>query len=388
MEQIKRRWRDLPLRKALMAYIAAAALLAILLCLATRDLCDLGAQKIRSSYPDDMKKYYLVSEEGERLGEGAYIGKDVVPLSAADRRAVELLGALPGVMTPVYSGGCILAAALLFYRDKLKGPLAQLRLASEKISRNELDFTVAAHSGDELGQLCTSFETMRAALAQNFADMWRQMEERKCLGAAFAHDLRTPLTVLKGYDEMLQISGDGQTRAVAVTMGEHIARLEHYVETMSQLHRMEDARPHRRQTPLAALATSLEESAGMVCRQAGKRFALKNRVTSPELSLDGDFILQVHSNLISNAVRYAGTSVTLFLEETPEGLALSVEDDGPGFDESAMEKAAAPYFTGEKGAHFGLGLFICKILCEHHGGWLKVGNGPVGAKVTAFFKNR
>ena len=72
------------------------------------------------------------------------------------------------------------------------------------ISNNNLDFSIKYDSKDELGELCSSFETMRFTLANNFSEMWRQMEERKQLNAAFAHDLRTPLTVLKGYNEILQ----------------------------------------------------------------------------------------------------------------------------------------------------------------------------------------
>lgn len=129
------------------------------------------------------------------------------------------------------------------YRNKLKEPLIKLRVASENIANNDLDFRVDYHSKDELGQLCVSFEIMRSTLESNFSEMWRQMEERKQLNAAFAHDLRTPLTVLKGYDEMLQSSSDSITRDIAETMGKHIFRLERYVDSMSQLHRLEDARP-------------------------------------------------------------------------------------------------------------------------------------------------
>ncbi len=385
MEQIKRRWRNLSLRKTLVVYITAAALLALALCGITNDLCSLGIRKIHAGYLDTMEKYYLTNERGERLGEGAYVGTDAIPLSPEDQRTVDLLRALPTVTTPVWSALCILGAALLFYRSKLKRPLAELRLASEKISQNDLDFTVTVHSRDELGQLCASFETMRAALSQNFSEMWRQMEERKRLNAAFAHDLRTPLTVLKGYNEMLGASGEEQTRTTAVTMGRHIARLEQYVSTMSQLHRLEDTRPSRRPTSLTSLAASLGESGEMVCNQAGKTFSLKDQTTSPVLFLDGAFVAQVCDNLIANAARYAVSAVTLTLAEIGGGLFLSVADDGPGFAPDIIERAVDPYFTGEKGTHFGLGLYICNTLCRHHGGWLKVENGPAGAKVTAFF---
>ena len=386
MELLKRRWRDLSLRKTLVVYITAAALLALVLCGMTNDLCGMGIREIHAGYLDSMEKYYLTNERGERLGQGAYIGADVIPLSPEDQKAVDILRALPTVMTPVWSALCILGAALLFYRNKLKRPLAELRLASEKISQNDLDFTVAVHSMDELGQLSASFETMRAALTRNFSEMWRQMEERKRLNAAFAHDLRTPLTVLKGYNEILQASGDEQTRTTAITMQRHISRLENYVDTMSRLRRLEDTQPSYRQTPLKALAASLYESGTIICERAEKRFSMQNRTTSPALSLDGDLISQVYGNLIANAMRYAVSSVELCLEETQEGLLLSVSDDGPGFDKTSLEKAVDPYFTREKANHFGLGLYTSKMLCEHHGGWLRVENPPSGARVKCFFK--
>ena len=388
MEPLKRRWRDLSLRKTLVVYITAAALLALVLCDITNDLCSMGIREIHASYLDSMEKYYLTNEQGERLEAGAYIGTDAFPLSPEDQRTVDILRTLPTVTTPVWSALCILAAALLFYRNKLRKPLAELRLASEKISCNELDFTVASDSSDEMGQLCASFETMRTALAQNFSEMWRQMEERKRLNAAFAHDLRTPLTVLKGYNEMLQTSGDEQTKATAVTMQRHISRLEHYVDTMSQLRRLEDTQPTYRQTPLKALAASLYESGTILCERAEKHLSMQNRTASPALSLDGDLISQVYGNLIVNATRYAALEVELCLDEIPEGLILTVSDDGPGFDKTSLEKAVDPYFTGEKANHFGLGLYTSKILCEHHGGWLRVENTVSGAKVSVFFKSR
>ncbi|MDD4599410.1 MAG: histidine kinase dimerization/phospho-acceptor domain-containing protein [Lentimicrobiaceae bacterium] len=96
--------------------------------------------------------------------------------------------------------GC---AAMLFYRNKLRTPLVTLNMASEKIADDDLNFSVEYGSKDEMGRLCTSFEKMRGALEKNSREMWRSMEERKRLNAAFSHDLRTPLTVLRGYTDFL-----------------------------------------------------------------------------------------------------------------------------------------------------------------------------------------
>ena len=177
------------------------------------------------------------------MGEGVYVGTEPTPMPEQDERKVAILEILPTACAPVYSALCIIAAVLLFYRNRLKKPLSELKTASEKIANNDLYFSIDYDNNDEMGQLCASFEIMRTTLAENFSKIWRQVEERKALNAAFAHDLRTPLTVLKGYNEMLQVSDNTWTRETAVTMGKHISRMENYVNSMSNLRRMEDTQP-------------------------------------------------------------------------------------------------------------------------------------------------
>ena len=115
---------------------------------------------------------------------------------------------------------------------------------------------------------------------------------------------------------------------------------------------------------------------------------MQNNTSVSQLSIDTEFISQVSNNLIANAVRYANNTITLSFELHDNGLQLSVSDDGKGFDENIIHKATRPYFTEETdhSEHFGLGLYICKLLCEHHGGYLRIGNISKGAKVIAFFK--
>lgn len=243
MDKIKKMWRNLSLRKSIILYISAFVILAILLSAGTATLCNNATKTIESKYPPTGEKYYLTNENGERLGDGNYIGVAPVAMSEKDQRLLSICEVAPIIATPIYSALCIITATLLFYRNKLKKPLTELKAASEMISNNNLDFSIKYDSKDELGELCSSFETMRFTLANNFSEMWRQMEERKQLNAAFAHDLRTPLTVLKGYNEILQSNHDPITKSTAATMRKHIFRLERYVDSMSHLRRLEDAQP-------------------------------------------------------------------------------------------------------------------------------------------------
>ena len=389
MDKINRPVRNLSLRKSFILYVVVFAMLALVLSIMTISICDKTADKIRSTYPPSGEKYYLTNEQGEQLGDGAYIGNALVPLSKHDERMIALLEVFPTIAVAVYSALCIIAAALLFYRNKLKKPLAELMAASEKISNNDLDFSIEYDSKDELGQLCTSFEIMRTALANNFTEMWRQVEERKQLNAAFAHDLRTPLTVLKGYNEMLQASDNPQTRETAVTMGKHILRMETYVSSMSNLRRLEDTQPEYTTVLLQPFLSALYESMEMVCKKKGKTPCLQNSVPVSRLSIDTDFVTQVSNNLIANAVRYARNTITISFALHDNGLLLSIADDGKGFDKNTLHKATSPYFTEETDhfEHFGLGLYICKLLCERHDGYLRFENVSGGAKVIAFFKS-
>lgn len=388
MDKIKRILHELSLRKSLVLYVSVFAIIALVLSMGTSLLCNSVASNIKNSYPPTGEKYYLTNENGEQLGEGTYIGSETSPLSKQDERLVSMYELVPIIATPLYSALSIITAALLFYKNKLRKPLLELRAASEKITSSDLDFALDYRSKDELGQLCTSFEIMRTTLANNFSEMWRQVEERKQLNAAFAHDLRTPLTVLKGYDEMLQTSNEAMTRETAITMGKHIFRLERYVDSMSSLQRLEDAQPEYSEISLQEFLYSLAESVDMLCSQNGKQLHLQNNTTSASLIVDRSLISQVSNNLISNALRYAVSTITLTFEEKGNGLLLSVSDDGKGFAKNTMQKATDPYFTEEENhsEHFGLGLYICKMLCEHHGGYLKLENLLVGAKITAFFK--
>lgn len=388
MDKMKRARQDLSLPKSLVLYIVIFVMLALALSVMTNSICERAAKAIRTSYPASGEKYYLTNEQGERLGDGVYIGKEFIPLSPSDERTINLLKLLPLIAAPVYSALCIIAAALLFYRKKLRKPLAELRAASEKISNNDLDFSIGYDSKDELGGLVGSFETMRAMLANNFSKMWRQVEERKRLNAAFAHDLRTPLTVLKGYNEMLQASEHAQTKEIAVTMGKHLARMEAYVNSMSNLRRLEDTRPEYKTVPLQQFVSSLQESAQILCIQNGKKLLMQNETVDCDILMDKTFVSQVCNNLIANAVRFAQTSITLSFSLQDDGLLLSVSDDGKGFDKKSIHKVTSPYFTEEtdRSEHFGLGLYICKLLCENHGGYLKIADVSNGARVLAFFK--
>lgn len=326
-----------------------------------------------------------------------------------DEFLYDLLGIASGLVYPVVFVAGIAVTSRLFYKRKLSKPLEILSRAADAISNSDLDFEIFYERQDELGRLCTSFEKMRCTLRENNEEMWRQIEERKRLNAAFSHDLRTPLTVLKGQSEMLlKYAPDMSEEKIAETaemMGRHIARLEHYVETMGDLQRLEDREVKRQRAEPGELLKQLQETGACIAEgcdlsvrfktpgfsdaQAGEADARQDsRVNEAvNLKLDLSVVLQVYENLMANAVRYAKREIEVSLSRDGAYFLLTVADDGEGFSARDLAEATKPFYKAEKetgGEHFGMGLNICKVLCEKHGGYLKLKNDGGGCVTAAF----
>ena len=270
-----------------------------------------------------------------------------------------------------------------------------MNAASQKIAQNDLDFQVAVPAGDELGKLCQSFEKMRASLEENNRSLWTAVEERKRLTAAFSHDLRTPLTVLQGYSDLLLDalpSGDlspEKTVSTVLTMQRSLTRLQRYVESMNSLQRLEDLEPQKITVPFSTLCAQLEETGKILRKEQGFHFASRGE---GDVFLDSELLFQVHENLFSNAGRYAKGNIWVTVELEGKTLSLTVADDGLGFPPAALKRAADPYYRADRSPapegelHFGLGLYLCRVLCQKHGGSLEIGNAPEGgARITARF---
>ncbi len=288
------------------------------------------------------------------------------------------------LLVPVWIALVLVVLANQFYRRRIKQPVDLLTRSAARVAANDLDFSVQYPRRDELGALCDSFETMRAALAAGYQAQWRQMEDRRRINAAFSHDLRTPLTVLKGQLALLRRylpAGGSQPDRVGQAlrvMASHIDRLERYVDGMAKLQRLEDIEPRRAPLSLRELDPALRAAAQSMA--GGK--AVTVTVEPGEGWLDAAIVQEVYENLLSNALRYAASAVAVRLQMEGSALALSVADDGAGFDPETRARAAEPFYRApaqtDGGAHFGLGLNICKTLCERHDGSLLIENRAGG----------
>ena len=304
--------------------------------------------------------------------------------------AGNLLTVLQFLLPMLFFVAALLLTAALFYRWKLKAPLAVLSDGASRIMENDLDFTVAAVSNDELGRLCAAFETMRQSLLENNRLLWRQTEERKRLNAAFSHDLRNPVTVLKGSAKLARRCAEAgniaQLEENLDRIDTYTDRIEHYVETMSTVQRLEQLEPKPKDVNAAALSGELQKALSFAADEGGKQLIFRGLTSAASLLLDKALLFQIAENLTANALRFARETVMVTLCVTGGQLTLTVADDGGGFPPDLLNGGVQPFHKGmEEVGHFGMGLYICDLLCRKHGGSLTLRNDN-GAVACASLK--
>lgn len=284
------------------------------------------------------------------------------------------------------------AAAAVYYRKKLREPITQLQNGVERIQEDNLDFHIEYDGDDELGRLCCSMEKMRRELRQKHKALWESLEQRKLLNASVSHDLRTPITVLKGYLDYLEknIPQDKLTEDMlldtVLSMQGAINRLELYVESVRDIEKIENIEIEKRSENVKLLLNELRSNVQQLA--GNKEIIISNDITVDKIQIDKGVFFRILENLLQNALRYAEKQVSINLSHKKDFLILTVKDDGKGFSAADLEKATTVFYSNDKEKqHFGIGLSVCKILCEKHGGLLYVGNQKEkGACVTAKLK--
>jgi two-component system sensor histidine kinase BaeS len=242
----------------------------------------------------------------------------------------------------------------------------------------KLDQRVAVRSRDEIGQLATSFNQMSADLA-------RASQLRKQMTADLAHDLRTPLSILRGYTEGLQ---DGRLQGAP-----HLYKIMHgEVEHLQRL--VEDLRvlslADAGELPLARRAVdpaALLERAGLAyivqVEQQGIGLRVEAPAALPSIAVDTDRMAQVLNNLVSNALRHTThgeIALTAWAED--QHVHMQVRDTGSGVAPEDLPFIFDRFYRADKSRQrgdsiaSGLGLAITKAIVEAHGGTIGVESTP------------
>jgi len=204
--------------------------------------------------------------------------------------------------------------------------------------------------------------------------------------ATVAHELRSPLTSVKGFTATLLAKWerftDDQKKLMLETVYADANRVTRLIAELLDISRIDSGRLEVRRQPVdIAAAVRKHRDAHIAAGQPADRFVLRVADPLPALWADPDKIDQVLGNLLENAVRHGGGTVTIEVSTAPskdgnEGTAVTVSDEGPGIPEESMGRVFTRFWRGSKRGGTGLGLYIVKGIVEAHGGSITVGRAP------------
>lgn len=261
-----------------------------------------------------------------------------------------------------------------FLSRRVLAPVQVLRSAVQRLGAGDLSQRVEITDRGELGELASSFNAMADAL-QHMNHLQRQMI------ADIAHELRTPLSNIRGYIEAVRdrvIEPDEETIA---TLDEEALLLSRLVEDLQELSLFEAGQMTMEQQPedIAALVTHTTDA--MAAAAAAHNIHIERRIEDdvPLVSIDYHRISQVLRNLLDNAFAHTpeGGCITVGLSRAGDRVQVSVSDTGYGIERDDLPYVFDRFYRADKSrtratGGSGLGLTISKGLVEAHGGRLRV----------------
>lgn len=279
----------------------------------------------------------------------------------------------------VAAGGATLVAALagLLVSRGLTAPLASLTAAARRMGGGDLSVRASVRDEGEIGQLADQFNQMAERLEWSFAELAAERDALRRFIADASHELRTPITALKAFNELLQTSAarDREAQAEFLTESEvQLNRLEWITHHLLDLSRL-DARLVKLDLSSHDVGEMVEAAVApfrLLAQERGLVLTVRLPEAGLELRCDQGRMEMALSNLLDNALKFtpAGGRVEIGAERAGENVRLWVRDSGPGIapddEPHIFERFYKSATSGVRGS--GLGLAIVQSIVQAHGG--------------------
>lgn len=282
---------------------------------------------------------------------------------------------------------------------RINKPINELIKASNNIKNKNLDFTINYDGDDELGDLISAFTNMKDELKNTLIKNWNMEEEKNNVTSAIAHDIKTPLTIIRGHVEILEeidLRNQEKAKKHLKVIKQNTDRATKLIENMNYISKINraDFNLILEEVNIKDFVIEKETEFKLLCKEKNINFICEiyNEKNNNIAIFDKDKISQVLDNLIVNSLRFteSGGNINLIISIYDEKIRFIIKDDGIGFSTKDMNNLFNSFYQGdssrsiEKG-HSGLGLYMCKIIVEKHNGKIFAHNDENGGAVVEFY---
>ena len=300
------------------------------------------------------------------------------------------------ILRTVFSIAIVIIIFSVFLNKYILKPIRALVLYTKAIK--EKDEKIDKHEKyllrkDEVGQLSRSLNEMTA-------DLYKRIDVAETFSSDLAHEIRNPLTSLKGASEVLENTSDSEKRKKLIKVISHdVERIERLITDYSQMLKDEASlsRAKMVKIDLSNVVNSVVEDFNSDLLNSNKNIKIdinNSNLNGSKLNVLGaeGKLEQIVANLLDNAISFSPPNgkISVLCDIKKKDAQLVIEDEGPGFNETSIDKVFNRFYSNrpEKfGEHSGLGLNIVKNIVELHGGSIVVSNqnGPKkGARIEVF----
>lgn len=281
----------------------------------------------------------------------------------------------------------------------IKDPLGKLKYATEKIKENNLDFNIEYPYNNELGEVILSFEEMKNELKNTLNKQWNMEEERKEIISGLSHDLRSPLTIIKGKVEMLlERSYKNENRLISYldSIDKSADRSIELVNDLNLINKLDSSDFNINLTSNNVINFLNQQITDFKDLSENKRIKInlitENINSDLEYTFDKNSIIRVMDNIVSNAIRHIDLNGEINIKVTlyKGKLYFKISDNGNGFSDDDLKFALNKFYRGDKSrsaksGNSGLGLYICKAIVEKHNGEINISNNSLGGAQVSFY---
>ncbi len=338
---------------------------------------------------------YTMKYVAVRLGEPEQVLGFVrlaVPLSKVQ---LELQTIYRVVLFGVISAVVIALIVAYFVSRNITSPIMQMQQTAERFSRGDFSVKLKIKSKDELGQLARSLNTMADELQQKIENLKRMDTIRTDFVANVSHELKTPLTLIKGYIETLEGKSmddkEESARFISI-IKEHSDRLGHIIDDLLSLSELELSKDcvNKTEFDLEKLMDEILLGFGRALAEKKQALTIDSQGSDFIIKADRDKIEQVFVNLIDNAIKYTKETgrIELSIVEHSQEVSVSVRDNGIGIPKEDIDRVFERFYRVDKARSrrlggTGLGLSIAKhIVLVHNGNIIIESELHQGTKVS------
>ena len=273
--------------------------------------------------------------------------------------------------------------------NRLTNPIKKLNEATREFSQGNFESRALALTKDEVGELSTTFHSMADSIKDMITKLNYEKEKQKYFFDNFTHEIRTPLTTILGYAELLWKTNDEDVRDKSLyyitSEGKRMLKMMEKLLELSKLKNY-NIELNRSDSNLRKLIEDACDS----MQYKMKRYNISCRLDLEDVTwkVDPDYFKQVVINIVDNSIKYSNSSYIDISLKRQKAIKLVIEDYGCGIDQKNLNNLFEPYYMVDQSRNshnegWGLGLSIVREIVEKHGWKIEINSVPgKGTKIT------